>query len=1190
MMPSLLLKQLETRVLLLDGAMGSTLQSIDLEVDRDYLGRENCVDLLVRSRPELIQEIHSGFLAAGSDAVETNTFGANKHVFAEFDEELIGWTRDLNREAAEIARAACEQHATPERPRFVLGSMGPGTKLLTLGQIPWSVMLDSYREQALGLLDGGVDAFLIETCQDLLQVKCAINACLAALDDSGRTHHDVPIMVSVTVETTGTMLMGAEIAAAVTALRPYPIASLGLNCATGPTEMADHVRHLTQHWDRHVSVVPNAGLPVLVDGHASFPLGPESMSEVLKRYVSELGVRFIGGCCGTTIEHIRSMRETIDQLDGEGLIPHVREPVVVPGCTSGYSHVDYRQENSFLIVGERMNASGSRRFRRLLEAEDWDAIVSLARDQMRLGANVLDVNVDYAGRDNAADMESVVHRVVTSVNAPLMIDSTQIATLEAGLRHAPGKSIINSANFEDGDEKFDLICELACRYGAGLVIGSIDEDEESAMARTCERKVAIAERAYRRAVDVHGIDPSDLMFDPLVLPISTGMDSDRRSGLELVDAVRLISERMPECQITCGLSNCSFGLKPAARKVLNSVFLHELMEAGLSGAIVHAGGILPLARISEEQSTAALDLIYDRRAKVHGGTGLPDGIDDEDFDPLSCFIELFTDVEQVVDEAEVADRTLEEWLRWHIIDGEKAGLPERLEEAMGEMPPIDIINKHLLDGMKTVGELFGSGQMQLPFVLQSAEVMKTAVAYLEPHLEKAEGETRGSIVLATVKGDVHDIGKNLVDIILSNNGWTVHNIGIKRPISEIIKAWKETSADLIGMSGLLVKSVMVMEENLKEMNALDQQPPVVLGGAALSRHYCESHLRSTYDGKLFYGRDAFDGLRVCDLITGSADGIEQLDAEIETRLAKRAAVEEQVNASRDRTRAGSLDSDDGGVQVQAPVKVLSRVDVPKAPWLGNRVIESVPLNEIIPFINEIALFRGQWGFKKGAMAADAYQQHIEEDVRPILKRLASWAEAESVLQPQVVYGWYECQADDQDLVIWDPEDPERELERFSFPRQEKRDRRCISDFFRSVDSGERDVVGFHCVTMGNRVSEEARRLFEDNEYQEYLFVHGFGVECAEALAELWHKRMRAELGIGTEDSPKIRELFTQTYRGSRYSFGYPACPEMSDQEKLFGLIEPGRIGCRLTENWQIDPEQSTSALIVHHPEAKYFNV
>ncbi len=1187
-MPSIFLRELDHRVLLLDGAMGSTLQSIDLDVDRDYLGHENCVDLLVRSRPELIEEIHSDFLAAGSDMVETNTFGANPLVFSEFSEDLMSWTRQINCEAVQVARAACERHHTSERPRFVLGSMGPGTKLLTLGQTTWEIMLESYAEQARGLIDGGVDAFLIETCQDLLQVKSAINACLKALDEVGKTTEDIPIMVSITIETTGTMLLGAEISAAVTALKPYPIASLGLNCATGPVEMSEHIGYLSRHWDRHISCVPNAGLPVLVDGQASFPLKPAPMSETLRKYIGECGVRIIGGCCGTRTEHIAALRSEIDHLQEVCKELPQRSLEHIPGCSSGFSHVDYRQENSFLIVGERMNASGSRKFRELLEREDWDAIMSLARDQIKRGANVLDVNVDYAGRDNVADMKAIVKRVVNTVNAPLMIDSTQIATLEEGLKHAPGKSIINSGNFEDGDEKFDAICILAKRYGAGLVIGSIDEDEESAMARTAERKVSIAERAYRRATEEHGIDPSDLMFDPLVLPISTGMDSDRRSGLELVNGVRKITERMPECQITCGPSNCSFGLKPPARKVLNSVFLDELMRAGLTSAIVHAGGIVPLARIPKDHVQAALDLIYDRRAESVGGTGLPEGVVGEDYDPLSIFIELFKDVSDVKDTTEAVEFTLDEWLRHHIIDGEREGLEAHLEEAMVAYRPVDVINNHLLEGMKTVGELFGSGQMQLPFVLQSAEVMKRAVSYIEPHLDKSDGDSRGSIVLATVKGDVHDIGKNLVDIILSNNGWTVHNIGIKQPIGNIVDAWKETSADVIGMSGLLVKSVMVMEENLKELNQLGVKPPIVLGGAALSRHYCESHLKSVYDGDVYYGKDAFDGLRVCNLIaTGNRD---DLQSEISGRLDKRAKVEIQVSKSRERIREGAILADGEVLIAERPTKEVAEVEVPELSFLGSRVVENIPLPEILPFMNEVSLFRGQWGFKRADMTSSEYEAHLDEVVRPVFTRLSQELVAEDVLDPKAVYGWFECQSQGDDLIVYDPENPSHEIERFTFPRQERRNRRCISDFFKSVDSGERDVVGFHCVTMGDRVSQKARVLFEANEYQEYLFVHGFGVECAEALAELWHKRMRAEVGIGTEDSPRIRELFSQQYRGSRYSFGYPACPDMSDQEKLFRLLKPERIGCRLTENWQIDPEQSTSAIIVHHPEARYFNV
>ena len=1151
--------------------MGSTLQTIELEIEKDYLGRENCVDLLVRSRPELVQSIHEGFLEAGSDAIETNTFGANKLVFGEFDDELIGWTRDINREAALVARAACDNHATEERPRFVLGSMGPGTKLVTLGQVSWEQMLDSYAEQARGLIDGGVDAFLIETAQDLLQVKCAINACLLALDEAGLTVDDIPIMVSITIETTGTMLLGAEIAAAVTALRPFPILSLGLNCATGPVEMADHIEFFRENWDRHISVIPNAGLPVLLEGKPNFPLSPRPMGDALRKYLRESGISILGGCCGTTTDHIAALRAVIDEVEAESLERPAWKSAPEPGCSSGYGHVDYRQENSFLIVGERMNASGSKRFRQLLEAEDWDAIVSLARDQCRRGANVLDINVDYAGRDNVADMEQIVGRVVGSVDAPLMLDSTQWKTLEAGLKRAPGKCVINSANFEDGDEKFDVICGMASRYGAGIVIGSIDEDEESAMARTCERKVAIARRGLKRAVEVHGIAPSDVMFDPLVLPISTGMDSDRRSGLELVDAVREISRTMPECQITCGLSNCSFGLKAAARKVLNSVFLDELMKAGLTSAIVHAGGILPLARIPSEQVDAALDLIYDRRT--------------EDHDPLAVFIELFKDASLEVAVEDVVERTLPEWLRWHVIDGEKEGLETRLDEAMETIPPLEIINEHLLDGMKTVGELFGSGQMQLPFVLQSAEVMKRAVGHLEPHMDRLDGETRGTIVLATVKGDVHDIGKNLVDIILTNNGWTVHNIGIKQPISEIIKAWRDTGADVIGMSGLLVKSVMVMGDNLEELNELEEQPVVILGGAALSRYYCESHLRSLYDGRLFYGKDAFEGLRICNqLLHGDSQA---LDVEIDERLEKRRAVEHQVSASRERSRA--VESPEvASVAVIEPS--LDQVEVPAPPFLGTRLVESITLDQIVPYINETALFRGQWGFKKGSMSQSEYDLQVEEKIRPIVRRLTADLSGTDIARPAVVYGWFECQSEGDDLLVYAPDSPDSVAERFTFPRQQKKNRLCISDFFKSVDSGLRDVIGFHCVTMGSRLSEMARRLFEDDEYQEYLFLHGFGVESAEGLAELWHKRMRAELGIGGDDSPRIRELFTQNYRGSRYSFGYPACPEMSDQEKLFRLLDPARIGCRLTENWQIDPEQSTSALIVHHPQARYFSV
>jgi len=1175
-MKSKFLSALNQRVLIFDGSMGATIQNIDLDVEHDYLGRENCVDLLVRSRPDLIESIHESFLKTGVDAVETNTFGANKLVFSEFDDELVSWTYDINKEAAEIARAACDNFSTPDKPRFVIGSLGPGTKLITLGNTTWEAMLDSYTEQAKGLIDGGADALLVETCQDLLQVKCAINACLDALKSKGKSFNEIPIMASVTIETTGTMLVGSEIAAVASALKNYPIATLGLNCATGPIEMTEHVAYLSKHWDRPISIIPNAGLPVMVDGQTCFPLTPESFTDTLLKFIEQYGVNIVGGCCGTQPEHLQMLCDAVGDR-----APVQRKVIPMPaGCTSLYSPVDYVQDTSFLIIGERMNASGSRKFKRLLEEENWDDIISLAREQGREGAHILDINVDYAGRDNAADMAEIVKRVVRQVDAPLMMDSTQVKTIEAGLKHAPGKCVINSANFEEGEEKFDELCQLAKTYGAGLVIGTIDEDKEAAMARTADRKFSIAERAIQRATEVNGLDVSDLFIDPLVLPISTGMDSDRRSALALIEGSKRIAEKFPQVQITCGLSNVSFGLNPASRVVLNSVLLHELTDNGLSSAIVHASKILPLNKISDEHYQAALNLIYDRRAEANGGTGLPEGITDESHDPLQVLIELFKDVQDASGAVkEKKNRTLEDWLRDHIIDGEKQGLHERLEEALKKYSPLAIINDHLLDGMKEVGELFGSGQMQLPFVLQSAEVMKMAVSYLEPLMEKVEGQSKGKIVLATVKGDVHDIGKNLVDIILSNNGYTVYNLGIKQTISEIVKAFQEHDADAIGMSGLLVKSVNVMEENLKELNEMNIQVPVLLGGAALARHYAESYLREIYCGQLYYGADAFDGLRICEHL--NQNKLEHIDIEIQERISKLAAVRERVSLLKSETEEAQAD--------QAP-KVIEKVDVPKPPFWGSRIVEDIPLDEIYPYINKLALFRGQWGFKSGSMSPEDFEINLKEVVEPIFQRLRVQCRDEGILLPKVVYGYWPCNSDGDDLVIYDPEDHDKEIERFNFPRQEKRDRQCISGFFRDVSEGVKDVVGFHCVTMGDQASEFAQKLFANNEYTEYLYLHGMGVETAEALAELWHKRIRTEMGIDGNDSPKIQELFSQKYRGSRYSFGYPACPNMTDQEKLFGLLQPERIGCVLSENFQIVPEQSTSAIIVHHPQAKYFNV
>lgn len=1187
------------RTVVFDGAMGTAIYKVPLTVDGDYCGCENCTDILVRTRPDVIRDIHESFLRAGCDVIETDSFGANRLVLGEFG--ISEQAYELSKLAAQVARAAADGFTTPKHPRFVAGSMGPGTRLLTLGQTDWDAMRESYRDSALGLIDGGCDCFIIETCQDLLQVKCAINACLEALARRGKGPTDIPIMVSVTIESTGTMLMGTAIEAAATALAGYPIVSLGLNCATGPAEMVEHVRWLGANWrglesrspnrlalPRSVSVMPNAGLPVLVEGRTEYPLGPQPFVEAMLRFVEHDGVNIVGGCCGTTPEHIALL---IKELEHRGLRDNrpARPPAASAprGVTSLYSVTDYRQDASMLIVGERMNASGSRAFKTLLEKEDWDGIVSLAKEQVREGAHVLDLNVDYAGRDNPRDMGEIVSRVVRQVDVPLMLDSTQVRTIEAGLRRAPGKCIINSANFEDGEEKFDAIMQLARTFNAAVVVGSIDEDKESSMARTADRKVAVARRAFERATEKWGMDPSDILFDPLVLPISTGMESDRRSALELVEGVRRLSIDFAEAQTVVGLSNVSFGLAPGARVVLNSALLHELRVAGLTSAIVHYAKILPDNKIPPEQWAAALDLIYDRR-----NAGI---------DPLQRFIDLFKDA-ATTQKAEVRgeDATVEARLRAHIIDGEKRGLIETLEEALTKYSPLDIINDHLLDGMKTVGELFGSGRMQLPFVLQSAEVMKQAVAHLEPKMEKKAGSTKGTIVLATVKGDVHDIGKNLVDIILSNNGYRVINLGIKQPLANIVAAWREHNADAIGLSGLLVKSVNVMEDNIKELNEQGLVPPMILGGAALSRPYAEGHLRPLYKGECFYAKDAFDGLRTMEhVMSGRSDILAQ---EVASRIDKRSKAEEMIVATRasklaaaNRTASVS-ERTPGATHTLVRSDVRADVTVPRPPFWGSRVVTGIDLHDVYPFINPVALLRGQWQVKKGALSDNEYEHLVEDEFKPVLEDLKRRCVAEKILEPAVVYGYFPCNSDGDDLVVWSPESAgrpiaeRRELERFTFPRQQDKRRLCISDFFRPIESGEVDVLGLHCVTVGKNATEACRKLFESGDFTKYLYLHGFGVETAEALAEFWHKRMRQELGIGNEDSPKVRELFTQKYRGSRYSFGYPACPDMTDQRKLFRLLEPERIGCVLTENEQIDPEQSTSAIIVHHPEAKYFNV
>jgi 5-methyltetrahydrofolate--homocysteine methyltransferase len=1177
--------------------MGSNLQQRHFDLQRDWLGHENISEVLNFTRPEVIQEIHEAFLAVGCDAVETNTFGANKIVLAEA--EMADRVFENNRVAAEIARRACDRFETPDRPRYVVGAIGPGTKILTLGMTDWATMLDSYREQVRGLLAGGVDVLLIETQQDMLAAKC----CLVAIEQAfAELQRRLPVMLqfSFDQDNGNQTLTGSDPSAVVATFAPYSqVDVLGVNCAFGPVELSESVRFIAENWPRLVSALPNAGLPVMVDGKTHFPMGPVDFAKGMMRFVEEFGVNIVGGCCGTMPEHLLELTTALGMNLGAGrskvIAPKARNVVTRPQVSSLYNAEDIRQDNSYLIIAERTNTNGSKKFRTLLQNEDWDGLVSMARDEMRDGSHMLDVCVDFVGRDGVRDMHEVVRRIVGSINAPLMIDSTSPAVMEAALKLAPGRCILNSMNLEDGEDRVAEICALAKRYGAAVVAGTIDEDKEQAMARTAERKLAIARRIRDLAVNKFGLRDEDLMFDPLVLPISTGIEEDRRNALETIEGTRRISRELPDCHTVVGLSNVSFGLKPAARIVLNSVFLHELREAGLTGAIVHASKLLPRNRIPDDQWNAALDLIYDRRR---------DG-----FDPLTHFVSLFAEGTETGTQPVPVDPwaglSIEEMLKKHIIDGEKRDLARHLDEALASgIPALDIINNILLDGMKTVGELFGRGEMQLPFVLQSAETMKAAVAHLEPHMPKVgAGTSKGKIVLATVKGDVHDIGKNLVDIILTNNGYTVFNLGIKQPINDIIEAQHRHHADAIGMSGLLVKSVAVMKENLEELNAKGMTVPVLLGGAALTRDYAEETLASLYKGPLLYCRDAFDGLKVMDHIhMGKLPVLygEQVERARKRRQLRESAVKPTDTAAAD-------------------VKpVVKDNPVPIPPFWGRRVVRDIPLKNLFPFINTNALFRGQWGFKKGKLTDEQFEQSMKETAEPVFRELQQRAISEGFLEPKVVYGYFPVQSAGDDLIVYHVEEFQhpircdcgadhapvvgvrdgklvphrtpREWLRFSFPRQQGRRRLCISDFFRSCESGQFDVLGVQLVTVGDRATELAEQLRKDNRYQDYLYLHGFGVESAEALAELWHKRMRQELGFGSEDDPDVQRLFQQHYRGSRYSFGYPACPNLEDRTKILELLKPDEIGVTLSESFMLVPEQTTDAIVVHHPQAKYFDV
>ena len=1180
------LETLKERVIVFDGAMGTSLQAQNLSLD-DFGGPrfEGCNENLLVTRPDAVEHVHSLFLEAGCDVIETNSFNGTPFDFEEYGIGHLAY--DMNARAARLAKRIADDYSSKGKPRWVAGSMGPGRKLPTLGQVSFNDLKAAYAEQVRGLLDGGADILIVETCQDLLQTKSALAAIFADFKREGRR---VPVIAQVTIEVFGTMLNGTEINAALTALEPFPIDVIGMNCGTGPRNMAESLRYLCENARLPVSVLPNAGLPEVKDGKMHYDETPETFAAQVEHFARDFGANIVGGCCGTTPAHLKLLVERVGNLS-----PKRRAAQVLPAASSIFIQQPYVQDASFLIVGERVNASGSKKMRDLLNVENWDGLVSLAREQEREGAHILDVNVDFVGRDGVRDMHELASRLVTQVKLPLMFDSTEWEKMEAGLQHAGGKSILNSTNYEDGEPRFKKVIGLAQEYGAAVVVGTIDEE---GMARTADGKLKIATRAYEQATRELGFPGHDIFFDPLALPISTGIEEDRRNAAETIESLRRIKTELPGCFTILGVSNVSFGLNAASRVVLNSVFLHEAVEAGLDSAIVNASKIVPLNRIPEREREVARQLIYDER-RFEGEVCT--------YDPLTEFTKLFEGVKAKRDEKIDENLPVEERLKRHIIDGEKVALEDNLKLALESHPALDIINNILLDGMRVVGELFGSGQMQLPFVLQSAEVMKAAVRFLEPFMEKKGGATaKGTMVLATVKGDVHDIGKNLVDIILTNNGYRVFNLGIKQPIEAILQAAEEHKADAIGMSGLLVKSTLIMRENLELMNERGLNVPVVLGGAALTRRYVEEDLESLYQGRLFYARDAFDGLYTMDLLTGSgahAEGAAQAKAAKASAgagngsTADAAADEAEelvgedaklgVRAARARPR-GVLKSREAASHTTRSA-VNPDAPIPRAPFYGSRVVEHVSLERVFRFVNETALFKGQWQFKQGRKSAEEYRAFVAEKVRPVYDELKLHTERENLLVPQVVYGYFPCQSEGNDLVVYH-EDERTERARFNFPRQPDGRRLCLADYFASKDSGRVDVVGFQLVTVGRRASEYAHELFRSDNYSDYLYFHGLSVESAEALAELWHKHVREELGIAGRDAAEMAKLFHQGYQGSRFSFGYPACPDLEEQTKLFELLGPERIGVELSEEFQLVPEQSTSAIIVHHEEAKYFSI
>jgi 5-methyltetrahydrofolate--homocysteine methyltransferase len=1145
------LEAVRERVVIQDGSVGVSLQQRGLTAE-DFGGLqfEGCPDYLCLTRPDVVADLHRSFLEVGSEVVLTNTFGGHPATLGEYG--VSHRAEELNRTAATLAREAAAHYGA-----WVGGSVGPGTKFPSLGSIGFEELRDGYQIQCRGLLEGGVDLIVVETVFDILQGKAAIIGARRAMAEVGR---EVPVHLQATFEASGRMLPGTEVGAALVAFAALRPEVIGINCSTGPAEMQEQIRYLSQQCPVPIACSPNAGLPSVVEGRMHYDLTPEELAAFHERFVTEHGVTVLGGCCGTTPAHLAAVVERCKDL-----VPARRQPQLQPSCSSMYTAVPFRQDTSFLVVGERTNANGSRKFRDLMLAGDWEACVAMSTDQVREGAHVIDVCVDYTGEDGVAAMTEVARRFATQTSVPLMLDSTEPAVIEAGLQWIGAKPILNSVNLEDGDgpdTRLDRFLRLAREYGAAVVCTCIDEVGQ---ARTAEWKVRAAKAIHDVAVGRYGMDPTDLVFDALALPLSTGMEESRRDGLETIEAIRTIKAELPGVSTILGLSNVSFGLTPPARQALNSVFLHECVQAGLDAAIVHASKILPLSQIDERVKEVCLDLVYDRRS---------DG-----YDPLQVLLDLFEGATVATATAEAhpewpVDRRLEQ----RIVDGARKGLEADLDEALaGGMEALGIVNDVLLAGMKTVGKLFASGEMQLPFVLKSAEVMKAAVEHLEPHMPKTSQRGKGRIVLATVKGDVHDIGKNLVDIILTNNGYEVFNLGTKVPLSEMLETAEREGVDAIGMSGLLVKSTLIMRENLEELNTRGLSTmPVLLGGAALTRRYVERDLREVYEGRLFYGKDAFEGLSVMDrLMDMKSSGVEDPTWGLEPADRPKAGE-----------RRGAVEAAPSERTERSP-EVATDNEVFKPPFLGTRVAKGIPIDEIAAYLNETALFRNQWQYRPLKGESDPA---FKDRIRPELKALLHEVKARQILEPVVAYGYFAVNGDGNDLVVWTDDTGSEELTRFTFPRQAEAPFLCIADFFRPLDSGDRDYAAFHIVTMGERVSAETADLFAANRYTEYLKLHGLGVEMAEALAEYWHWRIRTEWGFADEDGPTLTGLFRQQYRGGRYSWGYPACPDLKDNKKVADLLGAERLGIEISEEtgWQYQPEQTTSAIVAHHPAAKYF--